>query len=204
MKKIISLLLVLVLALSMIPMAAAAATMPKLDSNRYITYTDKDGRYFIADSVTGEVVFSNTGAANISENYLHDHAFGFMTNRDGHFIGCSCGLRGAVDPHDDPLTAEDGKCWCGYTYMDNAEINVLWFSGMTISPTFHRSKTEHTAKVWNPNTTELKGTLRTFDARATVEWPEDLTIKEGTNVFKFKVTAEDGKTTKTYTLTVEK
>mgnify|MGYP003318717364 CR=1 FL=1 len=57
MKKIISLLLVLVLALSMIPMAAAAATMPKLDSNRYITYTDKDGRYFIADSTTGESDF---------------------------------------------------------------------------------------------------------------------------------------------------
>lgn len=203
MKKIISLVLLLVLALSLIPMTAAAAT-PTLDTNRYVTYTQKDGTYFIADRTTGEVVFSCTGAANISENYLHDHAFGFTTNRDGHFIGCSCGLRGAVDPHDDPATAADGKCWCGYTYMDNADLTVFWFSGMTMTSRLNKEKTEYTAKVWNPNTTELKGTIKTFDARATVEWPEDLTIKEGTNTFEFKVTAEDTKTTKTYTLTVEK
>ena len=42
-------------------------------------------------------------------------------------------------------------------------------------------------------------TARAFDDLATIELPTDLTIKEGPNIFKIKVTAEDKTTTKTYT-----
>lgn len=204
-RRILSLLLALVLVLAVLPVSAIATTLFDVigSSGKFTTYTNKDGSVVIVDA-DGEVVTAwGDGVPDVSRKYKCEHAFGFMTNRDGHFIGCRCGLRGAVDPHEDPTTT-NGQCWCGYTYYDIADLTVLWLSGMTLSPRFTPNKTEYTAKVWNPNLTELKGTTKTMDARATVEWPEDLTIQEGTNTFAFKVTAEDGKTTKTYTVTFEK
>ena len=51
---------------------------------------------------------------------------------------------------------------------------------------------------------EVKISTRTADSQATVELPEDLTLKEGTNVIPVKVIAENQKNTKTYTLTIIK
>lgn len=204
-RRILAALLALVLAFAAIPAASAATLFDVIaTNNRYVTYMQPDGSCYVCDRITGAVITSWSADVPTSKNHLHEHAFGFDINRDGHFIGCSCGIRGAVDPHLDPKDAEDGKCWCGYTYMTNADLTVMWFSGMTLSPRFTGSKTEYTARVWNPNLTELTGTIKSMDARATIEWPEDLTIKEGTNTFEIKVTAEDGKTTKTYTVTFEK
>ena len=203
-RRIACLLLALVLVMAILPVSAMAHTTIGIanSSGKFTTYTNPDGSVVIVDR-DGEVLTAwGDGVPGVSSIYNCNHAFGFDTNRDGHFIGCRCGLRGAVDPHQDPTTT-DGQCWCGYTYYDIADLTVLWLSGMTLSPRFNKNTTEYTAKVWRQGMTELTGTTKTMDARATVEWPEDLTIKEGTNTFEFKVIAEDGKTTKTYTVTFE-
>ena len=43
---------------------------------------------------------------------------------------------------------------------------------------------------------EIKIVTSTYDSQATVELPEDLTLKEGENKFEVKVTAENQKNTK--------
>ena len=51
---------------------------------------------------------------------------------------------------------------------------------------------------------EIQISTRTFDSEATVELPEDLTLKAGENKFEVKVTAENQKVTKIYTLIITK
>jgi restriction endonuclease len=51
---------------------------------------------------------------------------------------------------------------------------------------------------------QIKVSTRTFDSQATVELPEDLTLKEGENKFEIKVTSENQKVTKVYTLIITK
>lgn len=205
-RRLLALVLALVMALSMIPISVGAKSLEEVTStsSNYTKYVFDDGTYIIVDNTTGLIVTSTNSNYPISELHLHDHAFGYTINRDGHFYACECGIRGYVDPHLDPKDAIDGKCYCGYAYYDKAELTVLWLSGMTLSPRFNKDTTEYVGKLNYSTVTETEVSAFTLDARATVEIPEDLTIKEGTNVFKFVVTAEDGKTTKTYTVTVEK
>ena len=206
MKRLISLLLALVLALAIIPTAAMAMELIELplDPAKYTKYTLKDGSFFVVDNKTGLIINSTNANYPISELHLHDHAIGYMVNRDGHFYGCECGVRGIVTPHMDPADAIDGKCYCGYAYYDKAELTVLWLDGMNLSPRFKSDTTEYVGKLYHDGINKTKISAFTLDARATVELPEDLTIKEGKNVFEIVVTAEDGVTTKTYTVTVEK
>lgn len=205
-RRLFALLLALVMALSMIPMSAGAKTLNEVVSgnSNYTRYNFEDGTYIIVDNTTGLIIASTSGDYNISENHCHDHAFGYTVNRDGHFYACDCGIRGFVTPHLDAKDAIDGKCYCGYVYYDKAELTVLWLSGMVLSPRFNKDTTEYVGKLNYDTITETEVSAITLDARATVEIPEDLTIKEGKNVFEFVVTAEDGVTTKTYTVTVEK
>ena len=51
---------------------------------------------------------------------------------------------------------------------------------------------------------EIKVSTRTFDSEATVELPEDLTLKEGENKFDVTVTSENQKVTKVYTVIINK
>ena len=55
-----------------------------------------------------------------------------------------------------------------------------------------------------PDVKEIKVSTRTFDSEATVELPEDLTLKEGENKFDIKVTSENQKVTKVYTVIINK
>ena len=223
MKKIISALLVLILLLSAFPLAASAAKV-KIEGYESVTHVQQAGTggfvstYNFADGskvVTwdGKVTYSDVKGIAKDDTYTqgtggketwiaaHLHEFEWTVNRDGHFYSCKCGSKHNFAEH---TMGADGKCLCGYTFMDNADLTVLWMSGIKLSPSFKKDKTEYEGKLLVKDLEETKISAFPFDAKATVELPEDLTLKTGKNVFEVKVTAEDGKTSKTYTVTVEK
>lgn len=221
MKRLISAILVLAL-LCVLPMTTCAATtIDKFDSatiyqkpvsgNAYII-VQIDGKNMVID----EGIISDTGGVpgyivgqpvilgkngKITWIAAHTHEFEWIVNRDGHFYRCKCGDKMRFQEH---VMGEDGKCHCGYVFMDNADLTVLWMSGIKLSPSFKKDVTEYEGKLMVKDLEKTKISAFSFDAKATVELPEDLTLKKGTNTFEIKITAEDGKTTKTYTVTVEK
>lgn len=223
MKRILSALLVLVLLLSALPLAASAAEVKieGFDSVTHVqkpgtggfvsTYTFADGTKIITDS--GKVTYSNYKGVALDDTIVqgaggketwvaaHLHEYEWTVNRDGHFYRCKCGAKHNFAEH---TMGADGKCICGYTFMDNADLTVLWMSGIKLSPSFKKNVTEYEGKLLVKDLEETKISVFTFDGKATVELPKDLTLKKGTNTFEVTVTAEDGKTTKTYTVTVEK
>lgn len=228
MKKLISLLLALVLALSILPMAAMAAedsttnnSMENYYNNIYKEHPDLP-EYFEKHNITvkGDTIYLPAKKPADWPDYLYDywaqlkkeeyveehtHKYGLQITRSGHYYTCDCGAQTAITPHIDPANAVNGRCTCGYKFMDNADLTVLWLDDIRLTTPFRKDKTEYEAKtVSYKDVTETKIRVRSFDAMAKVELPEDLTIKKGTNKFEIKVTAEDGKTTKTYTITVTK
>lgn len=224
MKKIISLLLALVLLLSALPLAASAAKVEIKDydnathvqkpvSGQFVsTYVYKDGSQVVV-GVDGNIVSSTnpnykagdtvSAVTGVSGTYIaaHVHDFEWTVNRDGHFYGCKCGGKHNFAEH---TMGADGKCECGYVFMDNADLTVLWMQGIKLSPFFKKDVTEYEGKLLVKDLEETKISAFSFDAKATVELPKDLTLKQGTNTFEIKVTAENGKDTKTYTVTVVK
>lgn len=221
MKKMFSLLLVLILLLSLIPLGASAATEIK-DYNK-VTYVQQPGSgawiaYFEFDNgtvvVSGDTILDNGGITDFAAGDtvtvgkggeatwigLHQHEFEWTVNRDGHFYRCKCGSKHNFAEH---FHTGDGKCICGYEFMDNADLTVLWMSGIKLSPALKKGVTEYEGQLLQKDQKQLQISAFPFDAKATVELPKDLTLKQGTNVFEIKVTAEDGKTTQTYTVTVE-
>ena len=220
MKKHISLLLALILMLSLIPMGASAAEgwAWRLITRDTTEYYYEDGTYVIYDNSKGWILEStnpdyktqvtdqyNTGDPDyiITDYSIHDHVFGWEISRDGHFIGCFCGLRkGNVIPHDDVKDAEDGRCVCGYKYVDDATLNVLWISGVKLDKPFSPKNTEYKATLLNKNTEAVNISAFTTDAKADLEVSGDMILKSGTNTITLKVTAETG-TENTYTITIE-
>ena len=82
---------------------------------------------------------------------------------------------------------------------------MLFRSGCPPIKGFNKNKTEYTLNAYTyKDVKSVKISTRTFDSQATVELPEDLTLKTGTNTIPVKVTAENQKATKTYTLTIVK
>lgn len=220
MKKHISLLLALILMLSLIPMGASAAEgwAWRLITRDTTEYHYEDGTYVIYDNSKGWIVEStnpdykaqvtdqyNTGDPDyiITDTSIHDHVFGWEISRDGHFIGCFCGLRkGSIIPHDDVKDAVDGRCVCGYKYMDDATLNVLWISGVKLDKPFSPKNTEYKATLLNKDTEAVNISAFTTDAKADLEVSGDMILKSGTNTIQLKVTAETG-TENTYTITIE-
>lgn len=131
----------------------------------------------------------------------HKHSYKPGYNRIYHWNICACGKTTNEIRHVDPATDADKTCTCGYHFNDNAQITTLWFADMNLSPRFSKDITEYTAETvtWK-DVTSTKITANLFDARATVQLPEDLTIKEGANKFELLVTAEDKTTTQVYTI----
>jgi len=80
--------------------------------------------------------------------------------------------------------------------LTNLGINPNDFKG------FKSSKTEYSVEV--PNSVKSVKVYATPAKGATVEGTGNVELKEGDNTVKVKVTAEDGKTTKTYTLTIKR
>ena len=227
MKRLFCTLLILVLLISALPLAAAAAEPTKINgydkvtivqqpvtggATTYVTIGDKTLVYNqngiietggIPGFKLGQMVALGTGNTGyeIIRIAAHTHEFEWIVNRDGHFYRCKCGDKMRFQEH---VMGEDGKCHCGYVFMDNADLTVLWMSGIKLSPSFKKDVTEYEGKLMVKDLEKTKISAFSFDAKATVELPEDLTLKKGTNTFEIKITAEDGKTTKTYTVTVEK
>lgn len=223
MKRIISALLVLILLLSALPMAASAAKV-NIEGHKSATHIQQVGGGFVSvyDFGNGQTVITHEGKVTYS-NYsgiskndtigkvasvknetwiaAHSHEFEWVVNRDGHFYRCKCGDKLNFQEH---TMGSDGKCVCGYTFMDNADLTVLWMSGIKLSPSFKKDVTEYEGKLLVKDLEEIKISAFSFDAKAKVELPKDLTLKKGTNTFEVKVTAENGQVTKTYTVTVEK
>lgn len=222
MKRLISALLVLVLMLSALPLAASAAkTVTGYESVTHIqeagsgvfvsTYEFADGSKIVA--YDGTVTYSNYKGVSLNDTITtgkggkeywvaaHLHEYDWTVNRDGHFYRCKCGAKHNFAEH---TMGADGKCVCGYQFMDNADLTVLWMRGIKLVPGFKKDVTEYEGKLLVKDLEETKISAFSFDGKAEIELPKDLTLKKGTNTFEVKVTAEDGKTTKTYTVTVEK
>lgn len=135
---------------------------------------------------------------------FHVHKFNIpRRNLKYHWTECTCGAKLGVQRHVDPLKADDDACTCGWRFSSNADLTTLWVQGCEEIKDFNPDVTEYTLKTvsYKP-VNEIKIRARTFNAQSTVELPEDLTLKEGTNVFPVKVVAGNKKDTKTYTLTI--
>lgn len=174
MKKMISLLLALVMVISFIPVIASAAA---------------------------------TG--NQKTIYYHDpnkHGYGmYGANTKYHWMECDCGHQIGMEPHIDPKDAKDSCCICGYRFSDDADLVVLWIDGCPGIKNFDKDTTEYKLNAYTyKDVKEIKIVTKTNDSEATVELPEDLTLKAGENKFEIKVTSENQKVTKVYTVTVIK
>lgn len=220
--RMFSLVLALVLLVSALPMAACAVTMKGYKDATHIqqsgtggfvsSYVFDDGTKVITD-VNGKITSSThpdykvgesiTKVDGVSGTWIdaHIHEYEWFSNRDGHGYRCKCGAKSNFAKHTD---SGDGTCQCGYKFMTNADLTVLWMRGVKLSPAFKKDVTEYEGTLTMKDLEETWISVFSFDAKATVELPENLTLKEGTNTFQIKVTAEDGKTTKTYTVKVTK
>lgn len=136
---------------------------------------------------------------------LHYHNYAKGHDRDYHWEACRCGSTLYFDPHEDPLKVKDSTCSCGYKFSDNADLTYLWMNDMNNQPFFKPDITEYQCTAYE----YLKGpnvaySYQAYDYKATVTEPKDKTLREGMNVYEFTVTAEDKKTTKTYTVYASK
>ena len=201
MKKLISLLLVLVLAVAMLPMTVCAigptpAPFPGPDAP------------LVDDDVLKKPLDEMVCPYPIPEEPIHDpnkHEYGIAYDTKYHWMECPCGCKISMEPHIDPKDAVNDYCTCGYHFSDNADLVTLWVDGCPPIKGFNKNKTEYTLNAYTyKDVKSVKISTRTFDSQATVELPEDLTLKTGTNTIAVKVTAENQKATKTYTLTIVK
>ena len=228
MKKMLSLLLALVLVLALVPLSVSAVETEAPAAEEEVTYYDKgdDGKWYEVDPVTGNfgspVTDSELIAAldkvyadywnSLNAVYEHphpedpnDHTLGWASNTKYHWLACACGHQISMEPHVDPKDAENDTCICGYHFSSNADLVTLWVNGCAPIKNFNKNKTEYELTAYTyKDVKEIKISTRTYDSQATVELPEDLTLKQGKNTFEVKVIAENQKDTKTYTLTIIK
>ena len=115
------------------------------------------------------------------------------------------------------VTAEDGETTQRYTVTvtragsADAGLSALSLSGVTLTPAFASGTTAYTASVGN-SVTETTVTATASDANASMEvTPEDaddgtsgdqVALVVGETTIRVEVTAEDGETTQTYTVTM--
>ena len=111
-----------------------------------------------------------------------------------------------MERHVDPKNTTDDTCVCGYHFSDDADLVTLWLDGCLGLEDFRKDVYEYETKAYTyKDVQKIKRiATRTHDSQATVELPEDLTLKEGENKFEIKVTAENQKVTNIYTVTVIK
>lgn len=89
------------------------------------------------------------------------------------------------------------------TYSKDAALKSLKISPGTLTPAFSADTLQYTAEV-DANTTSLVVNAVAANAGANVSLSGDKDLKAGENNVVIKVTAEDGQTTKTYTISVTK
>lgn len=217
MKKLFSLLLALILVLSLIPTAAIAAeTLPETPTTTLTTKKnekedadgkhDKDDKGDKHDKNDKHDKKDHKKKPPVAIHKPNEHSYsGYGCNTAYHWLQCACGCRISVEPHIDPKDAPDDYCTCGYHFSDNADLVTLWIDGCPPIKGFNKNKTEYKLNAYTyKDVKEIKVSTTTYASEATVELPEDLTLKEGENKFDIKVIAENQKVTKVYTVIIHK
>ena len=219
MKKIFALMLALTLLVSLIPLSAAADSW-----SDYANFKPINSDKVLATKHTGDVeeistehyekLMAGYGAylAGLEEQMRaanHDpgnHSYrGYGSDTKYHWLQCACGCKIGMAPHIQPKDALNDLCICGYQFSDNADLTVLWVEGAFPIKNFNKDVTEYEVKAHTyKEFKEVKISTFTHDSEATVEYPKDLTLKDGKNVYEIKVTSENQKVTKVYTVTVVK
>ena len=223
MKKLICMILSLVLLLSTVPMCVSAyswsefakieANPDKAEAVPYvgITYTGKEvnlsqkdydalAAQYKAYLIRQEEKQQSANHSAISHEFNH-----YGSNAKYHWMECVCGCKINMELHVDPKDASDDYCFCGYRFSDNADLVTLWINGCPPIKGFSKDKTEYTLNAYTyKDVKEIDVSTRTFDSQAVVEVPEDLTLKDGENKFEIKVTSENQKVTKIYTVIINK
>jgi hypothetical protein len=115
------------------------------------------------------------------------------------------------------VTAEDGTTMRTYTVIvtravsDNASLSGLELSNAAIDPTFDRDVLVYAATVgFFTRSTQITATTEVENAVISVNGntvtsgitTDPITLTEGSNIVTVNVTAEDGLTTRTYTITI--
>lgn len=211
MKKMIMLLLALIMVLSLFPVSAMALTKfppipepnPELIQNPPPKLPDEIRDEIIAEQIKDKVSKFPKKAAPIHPDGQHEYSY--ASNPTYHWFQCPCGCQVNKEPHIDPMDAENDYCFCGYHFSDNADLVTLWINGCPPIKKFNKNTTEYKLNAYTyKDVKEIKVSTRTFDSEATVELPEDLTLKEGENKFDIKVVSENKKVTKVYTVIITK
>ena len=161
------------------------------------------GSYITIPAYDGTTKWHNNWDKIAMYYVRHSHNYKHQYNRMNHWQVCACGHTTAKHPHQDPATLKEKICSCGYKFSDNCDLSVLWLQNMNLSERYDMKKTDYTAilNTW-ADVTETAIRYQTYDAKATVQLPEDLTVNaEGFTTFEIVVTAEDKSTTQTYTVT---
>lgn len=212
MKKLVSLLLALVIILSLIPMNAMAFSLAgKLPNLNDIPVTEGKPDLTTKEEEHKKEFETLTPELKVPAKkpvYYHEpgkHEYGYGCNTQYHWLQCPCGCQISMEPHVDPKDAENDYCFCGYHFSDNADLVTLWIDGCPPVKGFNKNKTEYKLNAYTyKDVKEIKVATTTFDSEATVELPEDLTLKDGENKFEVKVTSENQKVTKVYTVIINK
>ena len=219
MKKLYALLLILVMIFALIPLSASAdswsdyASFEPINSDKYLA-TKHNGETLEIPTEDYDRLMAQYGAYLVAQEELfkaanHDpnnHSYkGYGSNNKYHWFQCACGCKIGLTPHIDPKDAPNDYCICGYKFSDNADLVVLWIDGCPGIPNFNKDTTEYELKAYTyKDVKEIRIVTKTHDSESTVELPEDLTLKTGENKFEVKVTSENQKVTKVYTVTVVK
>lgn len=215
MKKLISLMLALVLICSLIPLTAFAAFNPvqyekvMIIEGKWYGYNNGDDGWIDIDAEMKEYLSQLDDDDDDGDVYLphstEDKIIGYGSDTKYHWKQCSCGCKIGMERHVDPKDATNDYCICGYHFSSNADLVTLWVKGCPGIKYFDKNKTEYELDAYTyKDIKEIKISTRTHDSEATVELPEDLTLKEGQNKFEVKVTSENQKVTKVYTLIINK
>jgi hypothetical protein len=145
------------------------------------------------------------GKVSLAHGDEGDGIVGMGYDTKYHWQQCACGCKIGEELHVDPKDAVNDTCTCGYRFSDNADLVTLWVKNCPEIKNFDKNKTEYKLNAYTyKDVKEIQISTRTFDSEATVELPEDLTLKAGENKFEVKVTAENQKVTKIYTLIITK
>lgn len=222
MKKFVSLLLALLLICSLLPLGAMADTTEE----KFYIRNDITGKWHeLIDGKPGGAITDKDLIAELDKSYkdylaklekekngdiylphgAEDKIVGYGYDTKYHWKQCSCGCKIGMERHVDPKDAANDYCICGYHFSSNADLVTLWVKGCPGIKYFDKNKTEYELDAYTyKDIKEIKISTRTHDSEATVELPEDLTLKEGQNKFEVKVTSENQKVTKVYTLIINK
>ena len=222
MKKFLSLIPALMLTLSLLPMGASAFTWRDYYHVKPNTDRTEAAPYIVEKSDGSHVNLSQEDYDTIralhkahmaskeeraSANHpTAEHKFSYASNTKYHWLQCPCGCQVNKEAHVNPLDTDDDYCICGYHFSDDADLVTLWLDGCEGLKNFRKDVYEYETKAYTyKEVNEIKRiATRTHDSEATVEIPEDLTLKEGENKIEVKVTSENKKVTKTYTVIVHK